>query len=89
MAAAVNEVFPADYFGFDEAFFEVCVNDAGGFGGEAMARNGPSAGFFGAGGEVGHEAEGVVGGANEAGESAVGNLEFAEEFGGFFGRKFA
>ena len=54
VTAAVDEVFPTDDFGFDEAFFEVGVDDAGGFWRGANSWNSPSAGFFRAGCEVCH-----------------------------------
>jgi hypothetical protein len=64
-AAKCYEVVEGIGFGFDEAFFEVGVDDAGGFGGCVSGVDGPCAAFVGAGGEEGAEAEELVGSVNE------------------------
>ena len=57
VGSGFDEVVVGDGFGTDEAFFEVSVDDGGGLGGFHALADRPGAGFFGAGGEVGLEAE--------------------------------
>lgn len=65
--AAVNEVLPFDDFGTDEAFDEVGVDDAGGFGSFGADWDGPGACFVSASGEEALEAKELVGGTDELG----------------------
>ena len=57
LAAVFEEVVGGVAVGFDEAFFEVGVDDAGGAGGFGAAADGPGADLLHAGGEVGDEVE--------------------------------
>ena len=57
--------------GFDEALFEVGVDDACGSGGFGAAADGPGADLLDAGGEVGDEVEQAVGGVDEAVEAGL------------------
>lgn len=58
--SVIDEVLVCDGFGADEAFFKVGVDDGGGLGGFHAFGDGPGAGFLGAGGEIGLEAEEVI-----------------------------
>ena len=85
LAAVFEEVRGGVAVGFDEAFFEVGVDDTGGSGGFGAAADGPSADFLHAGGEVGDEVEERVGGVNEAVEAGLFEADGFEEFGAFGG----
>jgi len=84
-AAEAEEVFAGVAVGFDEAAFEVGVDDAGGAGGFGAAFDGPGADLLDAGGEVGDEAEEAVGGVDEAVEAGFGEAGGFEELGALGG----
>src|SRR5450631_84798 len=60
LGAVLDEVFPPDYLGLDEAAFEVGVDEACRLGGLGAALDGPGAALVGAGGEEGDEVENLV-----------------------------
>ena len=67
-----EEVIGGVAVGFDEAFFEVGVDHAGGAWGFGAAADGPGADLLDAGGEVGDQVEEAVGGVDEAVEAWFG-----------------
>ena len=69
--------------GLDEAAFKVGVNDACGLWGLCTVGNGPGADFLHAGGEVGNEAEQLVGRVDKAVETGFGEAHVGEELGTF------
>lgn len=78
-AAVLEEVFAVVSVGFDEAFFEVGVDDSGGTGGLGSADDGPGADFLYASGEVGDEVEQGVGGVDEAVEAGLFEAHLLEK----------
>ncbi len=79
LAAVFEEVVGGVAVGFDEALFEVGVDDACGAGGFGAAFDGPGADLLDAGGEVGDEVEESVGGVDEAVEARFGEAHVFEE----------
>ena len=77
--AVFDEVVVLDDFGADEAFLEVGVDDSGGAGSLVALVDGPGADFGLAGGEVGAQAEQVVGGADQALDARVFQAQLLEE----------
>ena len=77
--AALDEVLVGDGFGFDEASFEVGVDDSGGLGRGVSLSDCPGADFFFAGGEEGLQAEELIGVADEGVGAGFLNAEFGEE----------
>ena len=71
--------------GFNEAFFEIGVNDSGGLRRFPTFNNRPAAHFFFAGGEISHQAEQVVGALDQGGDAGVIDAEVFEERFGFVG----
>ena len=85
LAAVFEEVGGGVAVGFDEAFFEVGVDDSGGSGGLGAAADGPGADLLYACGEVGDEVEERVGGVDEAIEAGLLEADGFEEFGALGG----
>ncbi len=74
-AGVLEEVGGGVAVGFDETFFEVGVDDAGGAGGFGAATDGPGADLLHPGGEVGDEVEQAIGGVDEAVEARLFEAE--------------
>ena len=85
LAAVFEEVVGGVAVGFDEALFEVGVDDACGAGGFGTAADGPGADLLHARGEVGDEVEQAVGGVDEAVEAGLVEAHAFEEFGALGG----
>ena len=79
LAAVLEQIFAMVAVGFDEAFFEVGVDDACRSGSFGAADDGPGADLLDAGGEVGDEVEERIGGVDEAVEARLGEAHIFEE----------
>src|SRR5450631_2953004 len=71
LGAVLDEVFPPDHFGLDEAALEVGVDDARGLRGLGAALDGPGAALVGAGGEEGDEVQDLVRGVRDGVEAGL------------------
>lgn len=79
VVAAFEQRFPIDYFGADEAFFEVRMDFARGLRGFCSVFYRPGAGFLFAGGEIAYKPEQFIRSLYETIESAFGKTELFEE----------
>ena len=84
-AAVDEEVVGGVAVGFDEAAFEVGVDDARGSGSFGAALDGPGADFLDSSGEVGDQAEETIGRVDEAVEAGFGEADGFEELGALGG----
>src|SRR3978361_289341 len=69
--ARLDEVVERHDLGLDETLLKVGVNDAGSLGGRPALTDGPGAGLFGAGGEVGLKTQGIEPDSGELVEAAL------------------
>ena len=76
----LDEVVVGGAFSGDEAALEIGVDDAGGGGGLVADVDGPGARFLFAGGEIGAQAEEMIGGADERADARFLDAEAFEIF---------
>jgi outer membrane receptor protein involved in Fe transport len=79
LAAVLDEVIKADGLGADEALLEVGMDDGRGLRRGRAALHGPGADFLDPGGEVGLQAQQLVGGADDAVQARLVQAQVGEE----------